>query len=263
VVVPPLNAVFKPPLPFRKMSPKDFSQTTPTIRDGWAEMSTARLHYLIHEADAQKTPLAYIPGSLGSAEDFRAEMQLLSPRTTIALSLRGVGKSSKPKEGYSYHHLLSDVEEVFQSAKLPPFCLMAFSLGVTLAIGYAARHSEQVKGLILLDYPAHFPNRSEAWLERSLPFAMSRGIEEHVVRAIQREAQDVDLWADLGQLQCPILVIKGGQSEALSAEDLKRYHSHPHVRVVLFEDAGHEVFKPDYQRFMETVQQFVTHLDDH
>lgn len=36
----------------------------------------------------------------------------------------------------------------------------------------------------------------------------------------------------------------------------------PHLRLELFEDAGHEVFRPDYERFMRTIEAFLTELDE-
>lgn len=138
---------------------------------------------------------------------------------------------------------------------------MAFSLGVPIAISYAATNRDKVKGLILLDYPARYPERSEAWLERALPFAIQRGIPEHVVRGLQREAEAVELWDELRALERSTLLVKGGVSPAVSEEDLHRYRDTPHVRIEVFEDSGHEIHKPDYQRFLRTVKGFLTQLD--
>lgn len=231
------------------------------IEDRWIEAAGVRLHYLAASGEPGLMPLAYMPGSLGCADDFRDEMKALAPRTTIAISPRGSGKSSAPRSGYSFAHRLSDLENLLAQLDLPAFCLMAYSLGVPIAVGYAARHTERVRGLILLDYPACYPERSKAWLAQALPFATERGIPQHVVRRIQAEAERVELWSELPSIAVPILVIEGGRSKALSGGDVERYRRQPHVEVVNFHDSGHEIHKPDYQRFLNTVQGFLRSLD--
>jgi pimeloyl-ACP methyl ester carboxylesterase len=232
------------------------------IRDGWAETKDARLHYLIADGESRLTPLVYLPGSLGSAEDFRDEMKRLAPRTTVALSPRGLGKSSAPTGGYSFRQRVADMESVLRELDLEPFCLMAYSLGVPIAIGYAAQHQARIRGLILLDYPARYPRRSQSWVEQALPFARERGIREHVVQRLQQESENVDLWADLQSAQRPTLLVKGGQSGVISDDDLEQYRQVPHVHVELFDDATHEIHKPDYERFIGTVERFLRDLDN-
>jgi pimeloyl-ACP methyl ester carboxylesterase len=232
------------------------------IRNGWTDTRDAKLHYLIANCEAHLTPLVYLPGSLGSAEDFRDEMMRLAPRTTVALSPRGLGKSSSPPEGYSFEQRIADMEWVLRDLDLEPFCLMAYSLGVPIAIGYAAQNLAQITGLILLDYPARYPRRSQSWLERALPFARERGIEEHVVQRLQQESADVELWAELQLARRPTLLVKAGQSTVVSDDDLEQYRQVPHVQVEVFEDATHEIHKPDYESFIGTLERFLRDLDN-
>lgn len=118
-----------------------------------------------------------------------------------------------------------------------------------------------VTGLILIDYPPRFPERTEKWLEQALPFARERGIREHVVRRIAAEARHVDLWQQLEGIGRPIMLIKGGQSRAVSDDDLQRYRQLPQVRVELFEESGHDVSQPNPGRFMRVVNRFLVRLE--
>jgi pimeloyl-ACP methyl ester carboxylesterase len=231
------------------------------IRDGWTHTGEARLHCLIHEGEPRYTPLVYMPGSLGDADDFRTEMLRLAPRTTVAVSPRGLGKSSAPAEGYSFQHRVADLESMLTDIGPETFTLMAFSLGVPIALGYAARHPGSIKGLILLDYPARYPKRSDSWLHQALPFAQGRGIAEHVVQRLQSESQTIELWEELESLRSATLLITGGQSSAVRSDDLDRYTKMPHVQIVSFPESGHEVFRPDYERFMGVIERFLTGLD--
>lgn len=231
------------------------------VADRWVSTKDVDLHCLIRSGDPRLTPLVYVPGSLGSAQDFRDEMKSLASRTTIAVSPRGLGRSSQPSGGYSFLHRVTDLETLLDELGPESFCLMAYSLGVPVAIGYAARNPQRVKGLLLLDYPAHYPERPAAWLERSLPFAEARGIPGHVVRSIQEESGPADLWDELATLNRPVLLVKGGRSNALDSRDLERYRELPQVSIEVFESSDHEIHKPDYDRFIGTVDSFLQRLD--
>lgn len=233
------------------------------IEDRWGDRDGVQLHYLAQRGRSGLLPLVYVPGSLGKAEEFRAEMERLAPRGTVAVDERGVfeGEAAR-EEGYAFEDRVADLEAVVADAALGPVCVMAFSLGVPVALGYAVRHPAQMRGLILLDYPARYPAPDDAWLERALPFARERGIPERVVRAIHRDAVPVELWSELGALRCPVLLMLGGLSPSVSAEDLKRYRDAlPDLRVEVFEEAGHEVFRPDHERFMGVIEGFLAELD--
>jgi len=233
------------------------------IEDRWGNRDGVQLRYLVHGGATDRVPLVYVPGSLGRAEEFRAEMERLAPRATLAVDKRGVVEGEDaPEVGYAFEDRVADLQVVLAGAGLGPACVMAFSLGVPVALGYAARHPDDVRGLILLDYPARYPAHDGAWLERALPFARDRGIPERVVRAIYRDSSPVELWGEVGALRCPVLLVVGGKSPSVSADDLERYRDTlPNLRIEVFEDAGHEVFRPDYERFMRLVEGFLVELD--
>ena len=73
------------------------------------------------------------------------------PHRVLALDLRGRGLSEKPDSGYSIDHHCRDIEAVAADLGLKNFYIMGHSLGAYIVLAYAARHPEQIKGLILLD----------------------------------------------------------------------------------------------------------------
>ncbi len=232
----------------------------PTIREGWVDNLGVRLHYIQSNPDAPVTlvPLVYIHGAYGTAEGFLPEMEALSPRRCLSVSLRGRGKSDAPETGYTFDHHIYDIETLVNHLGLGRFCLMGWSVGVAYSIGYASRHPASVAGLILLDYPARYPAFPPQWADRVLSDPVFSDWKPHAVRAIQRESTEVSLWDDLGKVRCPVLVI-GGQPEAL----LKPYHIEkyrerlPIAEIVVFKDSGHDVSKPDYDRFIRTLTTFL------
>ncbi|MFA5552424.1 MAG: alpha/beta hydrolase [Trueperaceae bacterium] len=232
------------------------------ITEAHVERGSVRLHYLLHRGDQSLTPLVYVPGSLGNAEDFRTEMRRLAPRTTVAISPRGLGGSSAPEQGYSLHDRVQDLEAVLAELRLPPACLMAFSAGVPVALAYAVRRPDRVKSLILLDYPARSKRLTQQWADQARPFAAERGVPEHVVKAMIADSTDVELWEDIRGIACPALLVIGGKSNYVTDEDLRRYREAlPQPEVEQFEYSGHEVFRPDYERFMRVIERFLGRSD--
>lgn len=207
-------------------------------------------------------PIVFIPGALGSAEEYRTEFAALASRRCIALSLRGRGQSDAPKTGYSFPEHIADIEAVVNKSGLDAFCIMAYSVGVAFMIGYASRHPQRVAGLIVGDYPARYPAISPEWVERALTDSQGR-VKPHAVHALQRESSEVLLWNDLNWITCPVLILRGGQSDALlTAEMCAKYQRHlSNVEVVVFSDSGHMLWKPDYERFIKTIQAFLSKID--
>ena len=236
----------------------------PSEAEGWLSNRGVRLHYIESNPDAPASllPLVYIHGAYGKAEGFLPEMEALSPRRCVAVSLRGRGKSDSPETGYTLDHHISDIAALVNHLGLGRFCLMGWSVGVAYSIGYAFRNPTFVAGLILLDYPARYPAFPPQWVDRALSDP-SMDWKPHVVRAIQRESAEVPLWDDLTKVQCPVMVIGGGQPEALlKPEHIERYRRClPRAEIVIFEDSGHNVSKPNYQRFIRTLRAFLEKTD--
>ncbi|MHB8574727.1 MAG: hypothetical protein ACYDCQ_05285 [Dehalococcoidia bacterium] len=67
-----------------------------------------------------------------------------------------------------------------------------------------------------------------------MPATGGVGGQEHVVRALQRE----------------------------SADDAKRYlQALPQAKAVTFDDAGHELWRPDAHRYLDVLRAFLDELD--
>jgi len=233
-----------------------------SIRDGWVDNKGVRLHYLdtgpavVHGL----VPILFVPGALGSAERYVREMESLHPRRCLAISLRGRGKSDAPEKGYTFEEQVTDIESLFNRTGLSQFCIMGYSVGASHAIEYAARNPHLIRGLILGDYKARYPPIRADWVEEALSFP---GANPRGVRGLQRESQEVILWNRLEKIQCPALVIKGGQpGSLLPPEAAELYVKHlKDVIIVRFEDSNHELSKPNYERYIGTIKDFLQQLD--
>jgi pimeloyl-ACP methyl ester carboxylesterase len=136
---------------------------------------------------------------------------------------------------------------------------VAFSVGVAFALGYACAYPERVRGLVIIDYPARYPQFTHEWAERAVARGSTHHVEERVVRALGRESEEIPLWGGLGALACPTLILRGGQPDSLlTAEQAQMYRRClPSAEMVLFADAGHALWVPDYARFLRTVDGFL------
>jgi pimeloyl-ACP methyl ester carboxylesterase len=81
----------------------------------------------------------------------------------LLYDLRGHGKSSRPKTGYSIEEQVNDLVELLDALGLAdrPLELVGNSFGGLLATAFTLRHPERVRGLTLVDAQVH----DEAWAE--------------------------------------------------------------------------------------------------
>jgi pimeloyl-ACP methyl ester carboxylesterase len=238
------------------------------IAERWATSDGVRLHYLIGNvseaahAPASLTPLAFVPGGLGAAEDYVPDMATFAPRLCLAMSLRGQGRSDAPAGGYTLPDYAGDVAATLADSGVERPCLMAYSLAVPIAVAYAARHPQRISGLILGDYPPVYPDLSPEWVDSAV-LTLGRLSQRHVMEAMQAESQEIELWERLPQIACPALVMRGDRPGAkLGPEDAERYRrALPDVRIVVFPHSGHALWEPDDARFFQVMQTFLAELD--
>jgi pimeloyl-ACP methyl ester carboxylesterase len=137
--------------------------------------------------------------------------------------------------------------------------LIGFSVGVAFALRYAQDHPDSIAGLVIQDWPAHYRAQTTEWMEN----ATAKQLGSEHIGAIQRESTTVDLWDGLGKLKCPVLIMRGGLSDSrLSHQDAQRYQGLlPQAQLVVFENAGHYVWHPDYEGFLAHISGFLETLD--
>jgi pimeloyl-ACP methyl ester carboxylesterase len=232
------------------------------ISGSWAHNRDVHLHYLDSQADGPGLPLVFVPGLRGHAEHFRPMLAALAPRRALAVSLRGRGQSHTPDTGYTFAHHVGDIAAVLAHARLSRCCLVGHSVGAAYAIGCALAHPDQVAGLVLAGYPAAYPSMSADWALHVLS-AYPGEMSAKALLGIQQESEAVDLWGRLAELRCPLLVLRGGKaSSRLDAETAQKYQIFaPHAQIVVFADAGHRLWVPDFDRFIGVLSAFAAQLD--
>jgi pimeloyl-ACP methyl ester carboxylesterase len=95
-------------------------------------------------------PFVMLPGTWGSTDSWDTQVGAFAPtHRTIAIDLRGQGKSDKPIGAYPLSQHVSDIVAVLDKLDLNDAVIMGWSLGGAVAFGVAAARPERVSQLIL------------------------------------------------------------------------------------------------------------------
>lgn len=202
-------------------------------------------------ANAKEFGIAAASGGLG------ARRRLVSP------DRRGMGASSAPASGYTPREFARDIKAIVDAAELDDFVVYGHSLGVPIAIAYVLQHRDEVRGLVLGDYPAVWPRLSEEWLSRALAVFDGSWSREGLTQ-MQHESVETSYWDDLRTLKMPVLAITGTASGVrMSAEDAERYRSTCGAgSLVVIDGADHALtLNGDKAPFLAVLRGFLTDVD--
>ena len=228
------------------------------VRECWAQNGEVRLHYLDNGGMAPGVPAIFIPGLHGQASDFEAVITAMLPRRAVAVSLRGRGKSDVPEVGYRFENHVADIAALINALDAGPVCLVGHSVGVPYAIGYALEHPKKVAALVLAGYPARFPDLSADWGLRTMMRYPGK-MPMFAILGLQHDSAEISLWESLGELTCPILVLRGGRPSTRLPEELADQYRRwaPNAQIVVFRESGHRLWVPDMKRFVKTIEAFI------
>jgi non-heme chloroperoxidase len=128
-----------------------------------------RLAYL--EAGAGQT-LLFVPGWSQTANMFSAlTVDLARDYTTLALDMRGHGRSDKPAHGYRLSRLAADLAEFIDSRRTNDIVLIGHSMGCAVIWSYLEQYGDsRVSRLVLIDQApvvTAWPDWTEADIRRA------------------------------------------------------------------------------------------------
>jgi len=239
------------------------------IEDRWTRTGEVGLHYLDTMAgDPKLAPVLILPGFGERAEEYRWLMVALAGRRTVAMSARGRGQSDAPQTGYRWEDHIDDIEAVIEAAGLGPVVLVAFSRGSSYGYGYALRHPENLRGMVIGDYPARHVGLPPGFVTHQLTASirgvpMSERMPPHAIAGVQSESEEVPLWERLGELRCPLLLIRGGRAGTMVDDAMEeRYREHlENVEVAMLPKAGHDLWSRDPDSYLGVLAPFLARVD--
>jgi esterase len=257
------------------------------------DVNGLRLHYL-EWGTPDRPGMLLLHGLTSHAHSWDHFARALQDRYhIIALDQRGHGDSAWPRDqSYTTADYVADALAVADAVGLERFVLIGLSMGAHNAMAFAAAHPGRVTHLVPVDIGPSFrrpegqpagqpPQRVFDSVEEA--FAQARAQNPRPPEEVQRERvrwglrrrpdgrfelkydpeaprrwQPADLWAALCAIACPTLVIRGAESQVLSADVAERMTAaFPNARLVTIAGAGHPVPLDRPEAFERAVRAFL------
>jgi pimeloyl-ACP methyl ester carboxylesterase len=266
----------------------------PGPRDRALRSAGLRLHLLDWGA-AGLPPLLMLHGAAQTAHSFdETAPDLARDHHVIALDQRGHGDSDWAPR-YDREAFAGDIVAVLDAHGWQSATLVAMSLGGLNAIALAAMQPERVRGLVVVDVvptvaaegkeaigrqlAVHAFASFDAAVEQACTFNPRRtvaNIRERLRHAMRQDptgrwvykfdpaiggaaGRDPEsLWWAVGRLRCPALLVRGAESNILTADGAERFvRTVPGSRLAVVAGAGHSVMGDNPGGFLAAVRPFL------
>ncbi len=213
---------------------------------------------------------------------------------TFALTQRGHGDASRPRDGYGVRDFTVDLEAFMNEVQLETAVIVGGSSGGFVARRFAIDHAERTLGLVLLGSPASLrdkPGVQELWnskisklsdpvdpgfvrefaasiLAKSVPKAFFETIVQEnlkvpafVWKATFEGLMADDSFGDLQMIKAPTLIIWGDQDTVLPRSDQEALAAAiPGSRLVVYAGAGHAFYWEEPDRVSSDLVAFIEGL---
>lgn len=287
----------------------DAIMTTTHAREGWVHSDNLRLRY-IEWGQADAPAIIMLHGLRSYAHTWEpVALQLADRWRLIALDQRGRGESAwDPERNYFADAYVRDLEALVRQLGLRRFVLMGHSMGGANAFIYAARHPDNLMGMVIEDMgpgaslgsngadrikrellatPERFDtwNAATAFWRRQRPNISEAALHSRVMHSLKGSAdggvtwkhdaqgiasarlnataeQLVDLWPHVEAVRTPTLVLRGANSDFLSAQTAQEMiRRNPRIACVDIPDASHYVHDDNLQGFVSVLHPFLAGLN--
>ena len=225
----------------------------------------------------QGVPLVFVHGFPLSRECWQPQIESLSAlRRTIALDLRGFGESGATSGTTTMDRFADDIAALLGDLDAGPAVLVGHSMGGYVALAFARRHAELLRGLVLVatragqDSPEAAagrrataekvgaegarlvidamapkmlaPGHEDADMKAAVRGFMEPSSRDGVIGALLGMAERPDSTPLLGQIEVPTLVVTGADDLVIDpAESQTMAQAIPGSQLHVIPDAGHLV----------------------
>ncbi len=258
-----------------------------TTRSRFVEHDGVRLHYVDsfdgagdRAFDDSRPPVVFVPGMGDEAEEYHDLLDDLLPRRVVAVDVRGRGASGAPGPadggGWSPAHHVADLDAVIADSGVLDgdgrgtgrVHMASYSRGTGYSLGWAITHPERVLSVTIGDYFAGHVRVPEQYRPgfhtrkwRGRP--MNERMTPDAIDGVFAESEDVDMFAELGALGVPVLLLRGTEPGAIVTDELAaRYRAAvPGIEIVDLVGSGHDLWRPDPHAFGRTLREFFDRVD--
>jgi pimeloyl-ACP methyl ester carboxylesterase len=216
-----------------------------------------RLVYRVWGARQPGPPVVLLHGITGSGAGWDSVARLLAAeRPVFAFDARGHGQSDwSPEEAYAPDHHFADLVTALEALAIGPCVLAGFSMGGAVATMTAACRPDLVRALAVIDaYPApdlspgsrRIAERIAAGYQDGMA-AFFGGCDPAIARRMRDdlaagEARRLDLWPLWEALSVPTLLLRGGDSDVLTAAMAAEMTARqPRARLLELPHTGHAI----------------------
>jgi pimeloyl-ACP methyl ester carboxylesterase len=221
---------------------------------------------IAYTVDGAGPPLVLVHGASSSGDaDFAAQLPALAGgfRCHVPDARGHAGTRWDAADGFRYEWLVDDLAAFVDALGLETFHLLGFSMGAATALGYAVRHPERLRTLVLVGLsPEREPRASVARrlfdpdrIERHDPAwaaelsarhdpVQGPGAWRRLLPAVARDVADQELHApaELVRIDCPVLVAVGDRDPFVPVDQAWRLKRQlPDARLFVAPACGHEV----------------------
>ena len=237
------------------------------------------LHYMEQTSyDSDLKPVFIIPALPESDMDYKDIIYVL-PNHAVCVTPRGRELSDAPETGYSVQDHANDIIDTMEHFKLEETTVIAYSRGVAYFLQALPEIKDKINGLILIDYPAQYDNHPANWAKqfleqswRAMPIKERFPGRPWVLERIEQESTYVNLWENLMGIDFPVrLFIGGGEfsdpvliPSKITEDHIKKYKIYiPDIKIIEFENSGHDLRLWEYEKFMTEVKNFLDEVNPH
>jgi pimeloyl-ACP methyl ester carboxylesterase len=121
----------------------------------------------VEQLEGKGPPLVFIPGLASGSWTWKADAERLSKQHTVYLVTVPGFDGRKAVPGATLDTLAQDLDKLIADQKLDHPVLIGHSMGGTLALSYAAAHSDRIAGVVAVDGLPVFPGTEGMTGDRS------------------------------------------------------------------------------------------------
>ncbi len=261
------------------------------MMEGFLDSFGYKVHYVKWMGKGPKILLIHSMGMDAHSMDKLAE-SLKDKYSILSLTILGHGDSGSPSTHLPLDEHAEIMRNCYKQLNFYPSVLIGHSVGGMMGMILTAEYPKEFKGLVLVDIapfdstgrhsrpapPEYFDNEGKAreWLKERYPGFTKYYYDNRIKYAFKgkdgklllkptgdsvRSGLVIDLWKYVENIQCPVLMLKGAESETISpTARVKMEKTVPKIEVIEVKGTGHMIPQDVPERFEELITGFLAKI---